>query len=573
MEVLLIYTRLTCLKYLELRNLQHVYAVMLRDLRAVLSEPVNQVVPSQANNGITILNLSPKKRRGTVSSATPQTSLLPSQSSPNKTHILKRKFSLAAPPPPQPNAYAIALNKLDGSYGIWWECAEVLIEMGGWRGGNGSGSVVGGDVVDVGSVSGNALVAGMITGRRVRAVTLGSDAGATVAGVNVANVNASSNSPSSATSTQSPGPRPPPASPPKPSQWRATTGRAGNGRDLTPRQLAILQDMMLTDDERDGRWDPRAFDSDRGGPIDSNSDGKSRNRKGLREFWSGFRKGGNTSASDSGNNAVNTNNPTSQITSSPTRHSTSFDSSSASESNTRINKDPFSPPDSKYDPGTGRTPRTPSPSKRTVTAANALSRGKKPPRRPSLAGLFGIGQKNAFNSNVNSSMTRTGGIGKNDGSSSDWDLMEADAAEVLTDVKPRKDKSVESASPSKPSTIRGRPTIVYDSSSSPDKKGSQATQKAKKPSLQLPRTPHLFLSSDDASGSGKGGNALQSPIRIHSEAIHSSGSTSGSGIPIAKLALTPDNIRPLLKHAREIAAHLNECIGEVRGMMGGVTMI
>ncbi|GJJ14378.1 hypothetical protein Clacol_008642 [Clathrus columnatus] len=550
----------------QLRSLQHVYAVMLRDLRAVLSEPTDQSSPPQ--NSISFLNLSPKKRRGTVSS-----SQTPSISSPSKAQILKRKFSLAAPPSSQPGAYAAALNKLDNSYGIWWECAEVLIALGGWRS-NGNGVDV---EVDVGSPSGNALVAGMVRGRRVRAVTLGSEAGSTVVGVNVViNVNANANTNSFDNpqgSTQVHGPRPPTASPPKPSQWRATTGRSGNGRDLTPRQLAILQDMLLGQDEREGRWDPRIMDGERGindaNSDDRSSDVKSRNKKGLRDLWSGFRKSGNSSTNDSINPLSTSNFTASPSTSSPTRDSASFDSS-ASESNRRTQKDPFSPPDSSYDPNTGRplSPRTPSPSKRTVTAA--MSRGKKPIRRPSLAGIFGMGQRIVPSPPKGSST-------KHDGSSSDWDLIEIDANDVSARKKPSNDTSSDSASPFKPSTIRGRAMATYESCSSPDKKGSNSQQqqqlRSKKPSLQLPRTPNIFHSSDDASGPRNEGNTLRSPVRIRSEVVHSSGSTSGSGIPVAKLAFTPNNIRPLLKHAQEIASHLNECIGEVRGMMGGMSVI
>lgn len=676
----------------QIRNLQHIYAVMLRDLRAALSDSTTEETehtisqpqnPPRADSTTTtttstsLFNLSPKKRRGTVASTTPRISPHPSpQPSPSKADILKRKFSLAAPPPPpqgpQPSPYAVVLNKLDNTYGIWWECAEVLMELGGsWKNaspvsagsGRSSTSVgivdVGGDTVTVNGV--DALGIGIIAGRRMRAVTLGSDVGSTsavaVVGANVINSVPSSSTSSSQTivrgeasesnlSSQprtqtptqtTPSPRlsgPPQASPPKPSQWRATTGRAGNGRDLTSRQLAILQDMIMGDEERNGQiWDPKLLDPEKGGGgggslVESvGADGGSNvKRRGLRDFWSGLRKG---SASVNGDDASRSN-PTTTSTSvtstdtstgmnSPTRDSNSFDSSaSASEpqdaSRSKKDQQRKTRHDVNSSPGANRprSPRTPSPSKRTVTAAtaattatvsagaNGLPRGKKPLHRPSLAGLFGIGQKGGI---VTASSSSPTGIYRKDkagdgGSSSDWDwdLMEAVAFDdSTTSVKKptRRDTFSETRVGNKWTvqlSDRFPPGAVYDSSSStsPDKKkyshlhsqieedseagGSSFT--SKKPSLQLLRAPHVFLSSDE-DPLGKGGKVNASNLRIHSDVLHKRDRDPGSagGVPVTKLALTPENIRPLLKRAREIAAHLNDCIGEVRGMMGGVAVI
>lgn len=569
------------------------------------------------------------------------------------------------------------------------------MELGGsWKNGSpvsaGSGRSPGGvAIVDVGgdTVGGmDALGLGIIAGRRMRAVTLGSDVGATSAvatiGANVVNPVSSSptviegsepntSQPRTQTPTQlTPSPRlpsPPQASPPKPSQWRATTGRAG--RDLTSRQLAILQDMIMGDEERNGQiWDPKLLDSEKiggGGSMvmvesggnggDGSGGGLNVKKRGFRDFWSGFRKGGgnvNVNGVDDASRSNSITTPTSTSTSadtsastststnSPTRDSNSFDSSasvSASESHnnaSRAKRDQQRK--TRYDvnmntngpnssPGVNRprSPRTPSPSKRTVTAATAaasatasagasgLSRGKKPLHRPSLAGLFGIGQKGVTANNsggISSSSTdvsRKGNAGDGGSSSDwDWDLMEAvafDNPAVGAKGATRRDTFSEAYFGSR-SSVQGNNRltagVVYDSSSSasPDKKkyshshsqieedseagGSSFT--SKKPSLQLLRAPHVFLSSDE-DPLGKGGKvnananfsrSSASNLRIHSDVLHKKDRDTGNtGVPVTKLALTPDNIRPLLKRAREIAAHLNDCIGEVRGMMGGVAVI
>ena len=36
----------------------------------------------------------------------------------------------------------------------------------------------------------------------------------------------------------------------------------------------------------------------------------------------------------------------------------------------------------------------------------------------------------------------------------------------------------------------------------------------------------------------------------------------------AKLAMTPENIKPLLENAKEVLARLNDCIGEIQALIG-----
>jgi hypothetical protein len=39
-------------------------------------------------------------------------------------------------------------------------------------------------------------------------------------------------------------------------------------------------------------------------------------------------------------------------------------------------------------------------------------------------------------------------------------------------------------------------------------------------------------------------------------------------LPEPKLALTPENIKPLLEYAKEVSLRLAECISEVEGLLG-----
>jgi hypothetical protein len=40
-----------------------------------------------------------------------------------------------------------------------------------------------------------------------------------------------------------------------------------------------------------------------------------------------------------------------------------------------------------------------------------------------------------------------------------------------------------------------------------------------------------------------------------------------SGLPDPKLAMTPENIKPLLENAKEVHVKLNECIAEIRSLL------
>lgn len=184
-------------------------------------------------------------------------------------------------------------------------------------------------------------------------------------------------------------------------------------------------------------------------------------------------------------------------------------------------------------------------------------------RRPSLAGIFGLGQKNAKQDDPTTPA-------KSDEASSDWDQMDLDQpARTIRGTKRVKSKDSFPNSSKPSTTLRVRPR---DPDSSPDK-----------PTLQPPRSPRLFISFSDGLTSGPSSASPASPdvpkrrrlfSNTRSDDKHRPATeTSLSPAALTHLALTPETIRPLLGHARDVGARLNECIGEVRGMMGGMSVI
>ncbi|KAF8586213.1 hypothetical protein K439DRAFT_1631979 [Ramaria rubella] len=284
--------------------------------------------------------------------------------------------------------------------------------------------------------------------------------------------------------------------------------------------------------------------------------------------------------------------------------------------------------------------RRPSPSKRTVTAADTAlrSRRKQPLRRPSLAGIFGIGQRpapppaletNTHDTNANANVASADiHTQPRDESSSDWDKERVDeerakgtlvgtvkgtgsrrlrlrgsmgafgarvgGATPSSAASPSPSPST-SSSPAKkqkqPTTLRLRPRGLSASlASSPSLLGDKpntTVKPAEKPSLQPPRSPRVLISFSPSSSvehppvptTPTCTSALE-PAHTHDAStrrrqalLPTAAQTPVQPASLARLALSPENIRPLLGHARDVAARLNECIGEVREMMGGVGVV
>ena len=282
----------------------------------------------------------------------------------------------------------------------------------------------------------------------------------------------------------------------------------------------LLRGML--DVEAGKGWDPRGVGGrvrgDEGGTgVDDGSvRGKGRGGAlGLREFWRGLRKGTGSGRGRNGSGGAEA----------APRGSSSGDSS-------------VSMTDARAGPSRQ--------SKRTVTAVESavVSRRKLPTRRPSLAGIFGLGQKSP-------KQDATSKPGTDE--SSDWDAAADVDGPVRTIRGTKRVKSNESLGAATTVRVRKR----RDASSSPEKQ--VRTQKQKSP-LQAPRSPRLFISFSDGPTSGP---SSASPPTAGKRRAASR----------AHLALKPENIRLLLGHARDVSVRLNECIGEVRGMMGGISVV
>jgi len=521
---------------------------MLRDLRAVLlssesdnnsKNDISAVSPPMGNLGAIqadsrTIRLTPKKRRETVSTSSPHSSpSKPSQAS----GIMKRKFSLAAPPPPRPNNYSLALDTLDTKYGIWWECAELLIELGGRKVGTDVGveldfGTLSDDNEDEPNLAGprKTIGIGLVLGqgkrnrmRRQRAVTLGS-------GSEAAAKAGESHQDSDRVS-------PPLASPPRPAQWRATTGRATGTRDLTARQLILLRGMLEADEGKE--WDPRSVDGDEGGGGEKRE--KKVRARGFRDLWRGF-KGGKAAPSSSANEASTSD---ASAGGKPGRGSMSYDSSASESATSPI---AVGVPGSRPQAQGFKPPRTPSPSKRTLTPSESavLSRRKQPLRRPSLAGIFGIAQKGPASSTATVE-------DKRNRSSSDRERVDGAINNNTLDPE-----SVSSPRPSPNASSTSSNLFRIRSK----KSGGTLRLHAPPPPLQpLPSPAAVDVFSPPP---------MTAPLSRSPPFVVQ----RGSMMPLTgRLSLSPENIRPLLKHTREISGHLNECIGEVREMMGGVGFI
>lgn len=346
---------------------------------------------------------------------------------------------------------------------------------------------------------------------------------------------------------------PPLASPMRPTQRCATTGRAG-GKDLTPRQLALLRGMLETD-ARVG-WDPRTAGVERmREQVEDNGSvrekGKGGGGRGIRDLWKGLKKGTSAVGSGKRNGSVS-----GELVS---RGSSSCDSST-SETSPALGKLPRS--------FGSKTSRLPLSSKRTVTAADAavLSRRKPPTRRPSLAGIFGLGQKAV---RVDAEHDETGPDAVRDASSSDWDRMEVDEPEPSTvratiGLRP-KSSIIGSSIPSPSLRLRLR-----DPPSSPEKS-----------SPAIPSSPQLIISfsndqrNNNLSSPGSDTSRYKRFLRnaASPRPDNSPKPATDSSMSLVRLALTPESIRPLLGHAQNVRVHLNECIGEIRHIISGHSVI
>lgn len=503
-----------------------------------------------------------------------------------------RARSNTNPTPPSSNQerhrqLATALYTINSKYRISWECAELLIELGG---GSTASSTSPASNTDANvqrphpaSASSDPAVQRNVSSSshksRERAITLAGDEG-----------------------------KPPILNPPTADAnlaWRASTGR----HDLSQRQLVILREMLNNPDgtlripedavvNRAWHWGNAmsstiTLPSEDSTSVQGSGHGscasptkKRRGGKmgmsGLREMLKALKKSNNpppplpipTSSVESSIHSQDHHYfPHSQITPMPTQQRRRAKTSTGPES-IRSGRNQNLPPTSPY--------------------AEPVLTHKSSPRRPSLASIFRIGQKSKVSLvNPDSSLDSVSASSskQSDKSSTteeeDWDRMDSasdleHAATALGDglstVKGKKGLSPYLQAMPPPPMPSGRPVTP--------RMGPAASRSSifggpePSPPSRLTRLSNVEENADDPRGSralrkGKNRSSLpaQSPSRprsrrgLKTDSVRSAPPQSVAdphSISEFKLAMTPENIKPLLENAREVQARLNECIAELR---------
>ncbi|KAJ7641186.1 hypothetical protein FB45DRAFT_899602 [Roridomyces roridus] len=508
----------------------------------------------------------------------------------------------APSPVAQQQAYkqlASTFYTINSKYRISWECAELLIELGG----GGAASSPPSTSTSAPVMPSTGVVAMDKNKMRERAVTLTDD----------------SKVPPPVTPTPV---GPPLASLPSNLAWRASTGR----NDLSQRQLLLLKEMLgssmlgTLDDSfaadgipeeaiaaamvasssnthvnREWRWGDAmnstvTLPSEESGVQGNAVPGKDKKRRSSRLRMSGFRdilraltKGAappmpvsSTSISTESSGDLHSQHlyEHPQV---PTNGRRRRAKTSAGPESLRSHHRPASP----YDPSSLKTasPRRPS-----LASIFRLGKNKTPPSvaaadlssgsaaaiddlYPTFSGLSG-GRESASNSTGDEE--------------EDWDRMEDSASDL-------EHNSPSSVAPCGGSTIRGRSPYLQSTLLTPLPVPGRGTTPMRSPSGS--RT-----SIHDPSGAGGPSRATRlSNVEEHAHADRPStkkggespsrqfsrsrrgGKTGsvrsmppGSALPDPKLAMTPENIKPLLENAREVQARLGDCIAEIRFLLAGV---
>ena len=502
-----------------------------------------------------------------------------------------------------------AYHGLENKYRMAWECAELLIELGG------------GAPVQPPSPTSPALHTEhshtpIPDGRksRERAITLAGDEA----------------KPPVLLATAS--------SPTNLAQWRASTGR----HDLSQRQLLLLRDMLnspessamtsldphLEDVNRDWRWGdamsstitlPSEYSSQHGSTMHDPASGQKRKSsrlgmRALRDMLRSLKKG-----HVHGHGEASRSSPVPQIP-------TSLSSVSMSTmSSLNLPKPP--------DPSVTQRPRAKTsagpesvssvrehPNSPYVASASLTHRSS--PRRPSLASLFKFGQRSKSSTAKSSPSSGPGReLSRDDlraGSGSsfppsaeeeDWDQVES--ASELEAVSPsgsatirRKHRSMyvssqEAAQASRQDLNASRASLLSmdPPSTSPRVRDPEGSRRLTKLSnvkelsefegessrllkLRNPKSKRQSYAGPSAKrptsrngGTARGTGSLRSPP----PAWQGPGEYSpkritlpdGSGI---SLAMTPENIRPLLENARDVYVRCSECIAEMKSLLARIRM-
>ncbi|KAJ7154074.1 hypothetical protein C8R46DRAFT_444865 [Mycena filopes] len=496
---------------------------------------------------------------------------------------------------------ASAFYGINSKYRISWECAELLIELGG--GGAASPPPTSTSAPAMQSAGGSDGLRGKSKARE-RAITLQDDTKVPPPPLSPGLSTANSLGAIPAV------PSPPIASPPSNLAWRASTGR----NDLSQRQLLLLKEMLGSpgghDDSfaedipeevisaaaastntvnREWRWGDAmnstvTLPSEESG-VQGGVPGKEKKRRssrmrmsGIREMLRSLKKGGappvpvsTTSVSTESSGDLHAQHLY-QHRQVPTtgkqqrrRAKTSAGPESVSVRSTHRPMSPFDPPSLK-------------------TAS---------PRRPSLASIFRIGKSNktpppsaAADISLDSPVeggdiypTFSGISGGRESASNstgdeeeDWDRMEDSASDVeAVAIARRGGSTIRGRSPYLHSSFltpsTGRPTTPLRSPS-----GSRTSLTFQDPAAVGAPARATRLSNVEEHVDPRAASKAESPSRQFSRSRRGGKTGSVRSMPPAtlpdpKLAMTPENIKPLLENAREVHARLSDCIAEIRSLL------
>ena len=544
--------------------------------------------------------------------------------SPNVLNLVRpqsRLRSHTAPPPNTsssiPNTFAehkhiaTTLHAITVKYKISWECAELLIELGG-----GTPSPSSPPAPEPSSSLSAPTVAMQADldrrNNRERAVTLSGE----------------ESKPPPVTLVSGATISPPTSGPPNVS-WRASTGR----HDLSQRQLVLLRDMLNSgevppDDlpsleenvNRNWRWGDAmsstvTLPSEESGSRGADQ-GETRKKKrrggrmgltGLRDMLRMLKRSHSEQAGTPPVPALPVAASTASLSTESSHHSHHYPhgqlgpggahracKTSTGPESVRLTKD--TPVNSPY-------------------SGPALNH-KSSPRRPSLASIFRLGQKNkgtasssaGESSQDSRSDVRSASRGSNvTGEEEDWDRIEAaidldGAARALgvegtTTIKGRKGIMSPFLSEYPPGQVSGPTLRPVTPRRGPDitqalRLEAEASPRSLRPMrstrlsnveevedgerqvpsgakaenrVSLPRvSPHRPLSRGAMAGSSRTGSVRSAPPQPLDDAL---------ALPEIKLSMTPENIKPLLENAKEVHVRCHECIRELRALLDAMPAV
>ncbi|KAG2066621.1 hypothetical protein BDR04DRAFT_1106425 [Suillus decipiens] len=511
-----------------------------------------------------------------------ESSPLSRTASPPMAHLARPRSRLRSNTEPKSNFsehkhLAAALNAITTKYKIPWECAELLIELGGGTPSSASPPPV--------SVSAAQTDLDLLKSRE-RAVTLSGEESKLPSGFVASAATGQSNL-----------------------SWRSSSGR----HDLTQRQLVLLRDILnstngslpddaLTPEEihvnRQWRWGD-AMSSTVTLPseesMQASQDGKKRRHSrigmsGLRDMLRSLKR----------NHSSQPPPPLPPPPASTTSLSTQ--SSMGSQSQHHY---PHAHLSESHAQRSSKTSTRPESARYTRDAPTSPYSGqslkhKVSPRRPSLASIFRLGQKNKnVSSGAESSLDSVHGSRCASRSSATTEEEDWDRIDSVTDL----DGAVRALGTDGSATIKGKkgrsPYVNHPHDMRPmsPKRAACSSQTSLKcePSprsirpMRSTRLSNVEEVVDDRQARSKSNtqnrisvartSPSRPPSRNYKLAISGSVRSAPPQPPDGdtslfsefKLSMTPENIKPLLDNAKEVHLRLNECIREVRALLDAST--